>query len=260
MYLPSSDAIPSLYTIIHENSLNKGIHPNDITILGTKIKLLKDFDSHYRHRTGEKTNTMFESHEDLLIAGMNYSQTEIKYNREHWINVALLLLNHKNEKSFSDGFKRLAELLICKTQVVQWPEFFETRYTALCRKNKINPSDFDAFVSRYDRDIKNFMKRYSENALSSDAKRIRDNKKIHFWANRGTVKLSTIHSFKGWESDLVYLIIENVPESMAETFFELIYTGITRARYNLIILNYGNEIFHQQFLPVYNKALKKLEN
>lgn len=32
-----------------------------------------------------------------------------------------------------------------------------------------------------------------------DLKRLRKNKKVHFWMNPGTVKLSTIQSFKGWE-------------------------------------------------------------
>ena len=31
---------------------------------------------------------------------------------------------------------------------------------------------------------------------------------FNFWNNRGLVKFSTIHSFKGWEVDTLFLIIE----------------------------------------------------
>ena len=36
---------------------------------------------------------------------------------------------------------------------------------------------------------------------------IRRTRKIHFWPNPGTVKLSTIHSFKGWETHTLILVI-----------------------------------------------------
>lgn len=60
--------------------------------------------------------------------------------------------------------------------------------------------------------------------------------------NSGTVKVSTIHSFKGWESETVFLILENFNFQM--TFDEILYTGITRTRANLILINYGNKEYH----------------
>ena len=74
--------------------------------------------------------------------------------------------------------------------------------------------------------------------------------------NRGTIKLSTIHSFKGWESPTVFLVIENnvksqsvlnrrlQPEEFAD---ELIYTGLTRCRNSLFIINRGNKLYHDFF-------------
>jgi len=78
---------------------------------------------------------------------------------------------------------------------------------------------------------------------------IRRNKKFNFWMNSGTVKLSTIHSFKGWEVPTLFLIIE--PEELENTgdftSDELIYTAITRCRQNLIIINLGNAKYDQFF-------------
>lgn len=70
--------------------------------------------------------------------------------------------------------------------------------------------------------------------------RIRRVKKFHFWMKTGKIKLSTIHSFKGWEIDTLFLIIENDINAVDFDKIELIYTGITRARRNLIIFNLNN--------------------
>ena len=56
-----------------------------------------------------------------------------------------------------------------------------------------------------------------------------------------TMKLSTVHSFKGWEIHTVFLLIDE------NSTFELVYTGITRARQNIIIINLGNPEFTNFF-------------
>ncbi len=80
---------------------------------------------------------------------------------------------------------------------------------------------------------------------------LRRSKKFNFWANRGVMKLSTIHSFKGWEVHTLFLIILNdPPANEKEHEFpseELIYTAITRCRHNLIVINLGNELYQQFF-------------
>lgn len=77
--------------------------------------------------------------------------------------------------------------------------------------------------------------------------RLRKNKKMHFWMNAGTVKLSTIHSFKGWEIDTLVLLIEGGTDPRNASDDELIYTAITRCRKNLLILNLGNPRYHSFF-------------
>lgn len=78
----------------------------------------------------------------------------------------------------------------------------------------------------------------------SDYSKIRDSKKLNFFMNTGTIKISTIHSFKGWESEVVFLILEKNNES-SSSFDELLYTGLTRTRSNLIVINLGNQEYHK---------------
>jgi len=72
---------------------------------------------------------------------------------------------------------------------------------------------------------------------------IRRNKKSHFYFKNGLSKLSTIHSFKGWEIHTLFLIIEDDEHTTGE----IVYTGFTRARVNLIIINFGNMKYHNFF-------------
>ena len=79
---------------------------------------------------------------------------------------------------------------------------------------------------------------------------LRRNKKFNFWANRGLIKLSTVHSFKGWEVHTLFLLIGAEQESSEGDSFtneEMIYTAITRCRCNLCIINVKNEKFHEFF-------------
>jgi len=82
--------------------------------------------------------------------------------------------------------------------------------------------------------------------------KLRRNKKFGFWPKKGTVKLATIHSFKGWEAPTLFLIIERQPlknHATEEEFAsdELIYTAITRCIQNLIIINLGNAKYRDFF-------------
>ena len=75
---------------------------------------------------------------------------------------------------------------------------------------------------------------------------IRRLKKLSFQLNSGGLKISTIHSFKGWESYAVILLV-------SEKCFknkELVYVGITRAREVLYILSESAEFndFFQKFM------------
>lgn len=90
---------------------------------------------------------------------------------------------------------------------------------------------------------------YLEHKENNDKiEEIRRLRKNHFYMKTGTVKLSTIHSFKGWEIDTLFLFIEKEEEEEKEfANAELIYTGLTRARKNLVIFNLGNRKYDDFF-------------
>ena len=101
----------------------------------------------------------------------------------------------------------------------------------------------------------------SPTLLELDLKAIRRVAKVHFTTDTDKLKLATIHSFKGWESKTVILIIQpeaelkNKNEENEDGYFiqsrenipAHIYTAIPRARENLFILNLGNQKYHDFF-------------
>ncbi|EGV27829.1 hypothetical protein ThidrDRAFT_4367 [Thiorhodococcus drewsii AZ1] len=65
-------------------------------------------------------------------------------------------------------------------------------------------------------------------------------RKMAFWMGRGGLKMSTIHSFKGWELDNVILVWpppEYLKYLNARQQAALFYTGVSRAMRNMIVLN-----------------------
>ena len=86
-----------------------------------------------------------------------------------------------------------------------------------------------------------------------DIKKVRRNKKLQFTMDSEELKVSSIHSYKGWDADNVILIIQ--PDSDLDEFGgfntwdlpSLVYTAITRAKQNLFVLNIGNNQFDRFF-------------
>lgn len=57
------------------------------------------------------------------------------------------------------------------------------------------------------------------------------------------LKMSTIYSFKGWEAKTVICIIQAGDSEQSE----LVYTAITRAKDNILVINLGNSTYHEFF-------------
>jgi len=81
-----------------------------------------------------------------------------------------------------------------------------------------------------------------KNRNNAMKKGLEKNKKINFFSLDNEVQISTIHSFKGNESNTIILIIRNFQFEK-----ELIYTAITRAKKNLIIINIANSEYKDFF-------------
>lgn len=75
-------------------------------------------------------------------------------------------------------------------------------------------------------------------------------KKIGFNLNSGVMKLSSTHSFKGFESPLIFLIVNDSDSP------EMIFTGLTRAKENLVVfLESGSPYFN-----FFSKHLNRVES
>jgi superfamily I DNA/RNA helicase len=230
--------------------------------LGFRISVLREFECYYRYKSKERTNTMFETQEvwyklflqtfkslDIIKSGLYLIQSNDNDDeKKNKISVLLALRNlfrETNSKSF------------------------EERLSYYFEKYHIQKSQFEEWYSSNDlADLLNTDKRYSirkleqkypqYRQLTKSLKQVRDNKKYHFWYDRGTLKLSTIHSFKGWEANTLFLILEEQFDGsdFMTSFEELIYTAITRSKTNLVVLNYGNTKHHQDMIDLFDKYNK----
>lgn len=81
-----------------------------------------------------------------------------------------------------------------------------------------------------------------------DLESVERTRKQLFTTDKRCLKISTIQSFKGWESPSVIVILEEDFYSRMIGFQpmapETIYTAITRARENMHIINIGNDTYH----------------
>ncbi len=258
MYLKGENIIPALYNIIRGNILNhnSNIAPNDITILGYTAQQLRMFDCYYRYVSRERTSSMLETIEAMYMIHLNYLGKDIANADEWFKNISEHLSKNlfpKREKLFENDIiklrQRISKLFTIYDLYSPWPDIFENRLTEECNSCGILTKTFLAFINHYKEQLIPFRSK----VYGDDYKIIRDNKKLHFWMNTGTIKVSTINSFKGWESEVVFLIIE--PKYATTTSFnlafdELLYTGLTRCIRNLIVINFGNDEYDRKMRPL----------
>lgn len=92
--------------------------------------------------------------------------------------------------------------------------------------------------------------------FNRDFEALERTRKQLFTTDKRCLKISTIQSFKGWESPSVIVILENDLVLHNATFRPMspqtIYTAITRARENMYIINIDNDTYHNFF---YNQTL-----
>jgi len=251
IYLSNTDNVSSLYTIIHENAINKDIPPNDITILGHSISLLKKFDAYYRYSSNEKTNTMFETFEMVYRMGLNYIKQN---NQPTWLKEGINLIKREKDFKTDNAFNQLSILFTVYDLYKEYGDRFKDKLDFYSLKFKTTTKDYLAFREKYESEISDFIKDFGPKRQTSNLNMIRNNKKIHFYMNSGTVKISTVHSFKGWESETLFLILEKKFDKMQMTFDEILYTGITRSRANLILINFGNEEYDKKLRTLIDKV------
>lgn len=263
MYLQNTQHIKVLYNIIRGNILNKDskISPNDITILGYTTNLLRKFDLYYRYACRERTNSMLETVETMYMTHLNFigKNRENNPNKDWFNNVCEQFkktMFPKREELYDNDLikirQHVAVLFSIYDLYEEFPGTFDARLEEECIKCGISAKAFIAFRKHYGEVISQFR----QEVYNDNYKIIRDNKKLHFWMNSGTLKISTINSFKGWESEVVFLILEpkyNTSTSFNFSFDELLYTGLTRCRKNLVVINFGNEEYDAKIKPLFKE-------
>ena len=241
-YIPltGEDPIQSVFHIIEGNIQNRinGVSINDITVLGVEIEFLKLFDTYYRHKTGRKTSTMFETYEQMFLQGIRdksgFAPSELK-------TELIQLMGRQMDRTPDAAEKNIAILFSIYELYSRFPETFSLRLESKCKELKCSKDGFIAIMNKYADGYKDFRER----VFTVNYKFIRDNKKFYFFMNSGNIKISSIHSFKGWESDTIFLILQQKKEG-DPSFDELLYTGITRTISNLIVINLGNTEYHEK--------------
>ena len=105
------------------------------------------------------------------------------------------------------------------------------------------------FVSKEDVDRISRHSQHASYEYKRDYDRLEKVEKNRFTMVTRHLKLSTIQSFKGWEAQTVICIIQNDVFSDDNIIAspELIYTGITRAKENLLIINIDNNEYDEFF-------------
>jgi hypothetical protein len=233
--LQSDDLLKSTFEVINniiEHRLVK-VALNDIAVLGVKIDFLQDFDCFYSHETHRKTTTMFETYEEMFLLGLQGSCFP-------YINYLNKDLNYPIKYKNPDSYKPIADLFITYYIYNLYPDLFEKHLTLKCLQYGYGFDEFLSIMNKYNKNFCLFL----EEVTHRNYKEIRRHLKFNFWMNTGNIKISSVHSFKGWESDTVFLIVPS--EKTSESFDELIYTGITRARTNLFIINLNNKKYHEK--------------
>lgn len=139
---------------------------------------------------------------------------------------------------------KITDVLLIWRNISSFDEASEKIFLAfswLTKKKVTHPQDIIILVPTHKEGIKlldMFNKKLKVNInhvfdINNDGNKT--NKKS-FWMGDSRLKISTIHSFKGWELNNVIVITPSKEENLSE-LDNLIYTSITRTRQRMIILN-----------------------
>jgi hypothetical protein len=111
---------------------------------------------------------------------------------------------------------------------------------------------FEKIVKNLKNQLKDYGDPYFKERLEIEVDKVRKSKKYNFNFKRDSIKLSTTQSFKGFEIDTVFLIIDSKDSS------EQVYTGITRALSKLVVIDLDreNRQIYKHFFESYKPKLK----
>ncbi|WP_324282257.1 NERD domain-containing protein [Cyanobacterium aponinum UTEX 3221] len=243
-YLPIF-SLEKIINIIEDKEKQYCIHPNDICVLGSRVEFLRQIDYSLRKNQHRKTTIMSE-YEEMYYLTLIESVEKYLFQHQQSIlfqkNEKLVTLNHNLEKllNISGLFNKNIHKIVTAYCLGSQSKFLgiNKKLIEYLKFNKIQENNYWIWFEQASICIKNLGNNpLIRNRFYYYLQKIRKYKKRHFWMNTGNTKFSTIHSFKGWEVDTLFLLIEK--ESTDDPFMtdELIYTAITRCRNKLFIID-----------------------
>ena len=179
--------------------------------------------------------------------GLNYDEifnkilNYIKINEIHRNKVAVISCDIGSLKNFMYESNRLEnEKYNFKYKMIEFERMIENIKEERVIKDFVNKK-----IKYNGKDKKDYFiyQEKLKKEIDMNLKRYRRARKFNFHMDRGMMKVSTIHSFKGWEIETVALIIEDGDSNNLEA----IYTGITRSKNNLLIFNRGDKKLDEFF-------------
>ena len=245
----SNDFITSIFDIVSAlktNNLFKDIATDDITILSFNVDVLRQFEAFYRNKTGERMMTMFETKEVIIYINLkrewaHHKKGERQESSNFNVQLVASLLGLLQGRDDEEKLRRLSSLIVLDDLNRVYNGIFESRLDYTCKKHKCDKTRFNDYMNQN----RSKMSAYLGEIMAKDYDYIREHKKAHFYMHPGYMKISTIHSFKGWESNMVILIIDKYVSSY-QSLDEIIYTGITRCKEHLYIINMANVAYDQK--------------
>lgn len=241
--------ITSIYDII-ANLRNieeyKDISTDDITILSFNVDVLRQFEAFYRNKTGERLMSMFETKEVVVYINFrrewhHHKKNEKQDSPNFDVGLTAHLLGLLQGWNDDEKLKRLSSLIVLDDLNIIYNGMFENHLEYMCKKTGCDKMHFVELMNQ--NRIK--LSKYLGEIMAKDYDSIREHKKAHFYMHPGYMKISTIHSFKGWESKMVFLIIDKYV-SNDQSLDEIVYTGITRCKEHLYIINMNNNVYDKK--------------
>ena len=249
----TNDFITTIFEIvssIKEKEEYKNIATDDITILSFNVDVLRQFEAFYRNKTGERMMSMFETKEVVVYINFkrewfHHKKGEKQESPNFDTQLVAILLTLLQGRDDEEKLRRLSSLIVLDDLNRVYNGVFENRLEYACNINRCNKMRFVELMNQN----RPKLSKYLGEIMAKDYDTIREHKKAHFYMHPGYMKISTIHSFKGWESKMIILIIDKYVAN-DQSLDEIVYTGITRCKEHLYIINMNNN--------VYDKKLKML--
>lgn len=241
--LDAGYTVGGVYSLVRGIIEQEQVSPNDIVMLGVDNSWLCLFDAYYRYRSREKTLTTMETLE------IRYRHALASFYKMEYLFALLSEISiHKYHCQWSEKSLCKNQIMVDTAKLLSRIELYDLDPDHMSRVLEECVYelglDYKSFQDVYLNNNKAYIKEFQGKVHGLDYKFIRRNKKLHFWANPGMIKISTIHSFKGWESHTIIMLV--TPGTTEDVLDELLYVGITRAKTNLFIFNFGNILFEER--------------